>query len=241
MAARTALNKSRQLGAQLAGLFAAHNAKHCGGQENGQRLNRHRLHLLAVNTPDIRVFVDNQQRKAENTAIALLIDASGSMAEHIDLAVHAAYVVAKCLQNLKGIATTVAAFPYGDDEHVLEVKSFNLPPVFDRFGQVYANNNTPTAEVVMWGIQRLFPRKEERKIMIIFTDGRPNSYTSAQRAVKKAMELGIEVYVIALNDSTKGKNKGFIDENLISPIARIEDLGSAIINLLRSALIKRAA
>lgn len=241
IAARTALFKSRQLSAQLAGLFAAHNAKHCGTRENGQRLSAHRLHLLAVNTPDKRVFTDKRQRKAENTAIALLIDASASMDRHIELAVQAAYVVAKCLQTMKGIVTTVAAFPHGDDERVLEVKPFNLPPVFDRFGQVYANNNTPTAEVVMWGIQRLFPRKEERKVMIIFTDGRPNNYHTAARAVKKAMEMGIEVYVIALNDPNKNRSGGFIDGDLVSPIAKIEDLGPAIIKLLRKALIERAA
>lgn len=241
IAARAALVKSRQLSAQLAGLFAAHNAKHCGTRENGQRLSAHRLHLLAVDTPDKRVFTDRRQRKAENTAIALLIDASASMDSHIGLAVQAAYVVAKCLQTMKGIVTTVAAFPHGNDEQVLEVKPFNLPPVFDRFGQVYANNNTPTAEVVMWGIQRLFPRKEERKMMIIFTDGRPNNYHTAKRAVEKAMSMGIEVYVIALNDPHKSRSSSFIDEDLVSPIAKIEDLGPAIIKLLRKALIERAA
>ena len=53
--------------------------------------------------------------------------------------------------------------------------------------------------------------------------------------------MGIEVYVIGLNDPYKYASSRFIDKDRISPIEKIEDLGPAIIKLLRKALVERAA
>jgi hypothetical protein len=240
----TALQKSGKLRSQLSGLFQAQYQRHGFSVQNGLRLNKGTVHLIAVNTPDKRVFTAHQERKQENTAIQLLLDSSGSMkGPTMSLASNSAYAAATCIEMMKGVICGVGAFP-GEDNSILEVKAFGVKPDLRKFFAVYASGGTPIAEAVLWGGQQLSLRRENRKMIILFTDGAPDQIPEVREAIKKVMKYGIELYVVAMGNDPEqllDYTSKWVDRSLISPITKIDELGAAFIKLLRKTLIHKKA
>jgi hypothetical protein len=240
----TALQKSGKLRSQLSGLFQAQYQRHGFSVQNGLRLNKGTVHLIAVNTPDKRVFTAHQERKQENTAIQLLLDSSGSMkGPTMSLASNSAYAAATCIEMMKGVICGVGAFP-GADNSILEVKAFGVKPDLRKFFAVYASGGTPMAEAVLWGGQQLSLRRENRKMIILFTDGAPDRVPEVREAIKKVKKYGIELYVVAMGSDPKqllDSTSVWVDRSLISPISKIDELGAAFIKLLRKVLVYKKA
>ena len=242
------LQKTTGLRSQLAGLFQAQHQRHGFSAQSGHRLGKKNLHLVAVNTPDKRIFSVRQQRKQENTAISILVDSSGSMTGQMTLALNASYAVAKCIESMNGVTCNIGSFPecslYDEDIMVVrDVKPFGAQPDLRRFYLVDSGGSTPTAEALLWAGQQLTHRRENRKMVILFTDGDPDCIIQTQDAVKKIKECGIELYVVAMGDSpeyTLTMASRWVDKSLVSPITKIEELGPALMKLLKYKLIQAA-
>ncbi len=164
------------------------------------RLAPRRLWRSAVN--DSRVFQKRQPKVMESTAVHILLDVSGSTNKIIDKEVQSAFALVKALQNVRGISCGVSAFPvayldsYFEGTPGISWLVRHGQRVGDTFPDVRFYGMTPLAEALWWMTAQMRRLRQKRKLLVIFTDGFPDSAESAARALEDTRSCGIEVYGI---------------------------------------------
>ncbi|MCK9195417.1 MAG: hypothetical protein M0P16_00370 [Syntrophales bacterium] len=236
--------KTAKMKTQLSGLFQAIGLKQKYPSMVGSRIDSRSIHLVGTQTPDNRVFLTRREREKVNTAIALLVDRSGSMKEDISLAVQSAYVTSRSLESLPGITHCIGLFP-GEDRNtysdILLAKEFEERCRPEQFFNINADGGTPMAEAALWAGMMLTHRLETRRIAILFTDGDPNDDDQAKKAVALLRLHGIELYVVLLSDSGHALEytSSWIDNESVTIISKIEQLPNALHGLLKYTLLKK--
>ena len=204
------------------------------------RLDTHRIHRLTVG--DTRLFLRPGERHGLHTAVHILLDCSGSMSGRpMELAGQACFAVASALHAIPGISVAVTAFP-GDQtppdtmqaRHRCTVAPLLRPQekLHSRFS-VSAAGSTPMAEALWWVIQQLHPLPESRKIILIISDGEPDSHEAAIAALQTATANGCETYGIGLN--TQAIHKLLPGHS--RSISQITELAENMFALLHQALL----
>jgi cobaltochelatase CobT len=220
MAAKTVRHR-----AKLAGLFQATRMKRHNPQLNGNRIDSRSVHRLAAVTPDTRIFQSRNDKVANNTAISIVVDKSGSMNYNpgqMDLALASSLSIAKAVESMPGVTVSVAAFPYNDG--VLMLKDFNEPVKSSQFA-INAGGGTPTATALRWAGQKLWIRQETRKIVLCLTDGDPDSPSKSRAMATLLRDNGIETYAIGIGAGTGGMCTRCIgcDSQEITDITQLAD------------------
>lgn len=200
------------------------------------RLSSSLCHRLATVTPG--VFIRKDFREAPNTAIHLLLDTSGSMATGaLELANAVCYAVGKALQGIPGVNLGITAFPGGRSPE----NGATVTPVL-RHGEklskqfpCMAYGLTPLAEALWWVMQQMCFLREERKIILIITDGDPDSVSAALKALGQARKLGIECYGLGIMHP---KITALLPHTS-RVIERLPQLAPALFELLHNALTQR--
>jgi cobalamin biosynthesis protein CobT len=166
---------------------------------NGRKLSSRAL--SSIPTGQTKVFTKRIDGVGIDTAVLFLIDRSGSMSNAIDTAAKAALAAALAIESNQGCSVQVAAFPGCKEDKVIEIS---------KFGQKVADNSaiyrvigtegsTPLAPAMIYGLQELALRQEERKVMIVVTDGNPDCETSSERAYELAKKMGVDLIGIGIN------------------------------------------
>lgn len=227
---KDALQSSNALRQRLAGLLQAQELRRIAPSRNG-KLHTGKLHKLAIGNP--RVFSKEDSVKGRRTAVHILLDTSGSMAnDRIRLARQACFAVAKALSSIKGINPAVTAFP--------DVRTGGVYPLLKHGNRltdrslVEADGGTPLAPALWWVSQTLYPMPEQRKIILVITDGVPDNRQAALEAINRIGKLGMEVYGIGIQlemvrDLFPGRAR---------VIRSLADLASAMFGLLQDTLIR---
>ena len=201
------------------------------------RLSSSLCHRLVVGNP--RVFVKNGFRESPNTAVHILLDSSGSMTDSgLMLANAVCYAVGKALQGIAGINLGITAFPGGR----VNGNKTTVAPVL-RHGEKLSNRFpetayglTPLAEALWWVIQQMCLLRENRKIILIITDGEPDSIPTAQETFKQAQKKGFEccgLGIMCPSISTLLPHTSRVIETL-------PQLAPALFELLEGALRRKA-
>jgi len=172
----------------------------------GRVVDPKRLHRIAVN--DSRIFAHKDQRQSPNTAIHLVVDLSGSMGGGKDaMALDAAMALALALEPIRGVTQAITAFPgsFGLDDRVVKILGHgeqvrNQVGYFAQRGR----GGTPMTGALWYAAADLLARTEERKVMLVLTDGSPNHFASASDMVKKAMLAGIQVIGVGIEYDVTG-------------------------------------
>ena len=234
------------------------------GQRSG-RLDTGSLSRL-VKFGEEKVFKRKQVTKAKNAALSLLIDCSGSMDEHnkIATAAYTAYALSTTLERL-GINHEVLGFTTSDkrpDEAVAEHMKTGVEysrydnlyiPIFKPFGERLNSQskaglaslatarwlgNNVDGESLAIAASRLSQQKEERKILIVLSDGNPVCYgdkhqirSHLKKTVKDIIKSKIEVLGIGINDDAV---KTYYPKHLV--INRLSDLPTVVMGQLRKFL-----
>lgn len=227
-----ALRASIGLRSRLQGLLEAKIRQSTGVGLRGSLSTKH-LYRLRIGNP--RIFTSQEERQGLNTAVHLLLDVSSSMSgSAIQLARQACYAVAKALSGIKGINPAVTAFPsegYADNTVApLLSHGEKLPPYLS----VKANGSTPLAEALWWVVQTMLPLRESRKIILILTDGMPNSVPNAKSALDIARKTGFEVFGIGILSSCIAQ----LLPKTSQTIYNLSDLAPTIFTILQKALLK---
>jgi cobalamin biosynthesis protein CobT len=223
-----------QMRARLAGLFQAVRLQRSHPKQVGHRIDREGVHRIACSTPDLRYFSSRRPRPKENTAVVILGDRSGSMnGEQIKVAIRSAFVTAEALELLPGVACAVGFFPWGSTQ-VAQLKDFGEKPKASRFA-LTANGGTPMAEALLWAGMKLSHRKEPRKIIVVMTDGHPDDEPAVHKAMERLSGCGIETYGIGIHD----RNILHWLKEGARTIDRIEELPTALVDVLKEALVER--
>jgi cobalamin biosynthesis protein CobT len=229
--ARQACNALRT---RLGGLLQTKVLSRAAGGRRG-RLDTGQLHRLAVSDP--RVFRIKAERVGIDTAVHILLDCSGSMVRRIHLACQACYAVASALEASR-INIAVTAFP---GTQTPDGSYSTIAPVI-RHGQKVTPNldlspagGTPMGEALWWLMQEMLPLAEKRKLVLIVTDGDPDSVDCATQTIEQGRKAGFEIYGI-----------GITSQAIMSLLPRrsvvvnaMPELAPAMFTLLENAILIR--
>ena len=181
-----------------------------------------------------KIFLAESRHTGLSTAIHILLDCSVSMqGEPINLARKICYFVAKTLESIRGINPAVTLFPASSVGSTVYPLIRHGQRVSDRFA-ISAGGDTPLAPAIWWTLQNMLPLKEKRKIILILTDGVPNSVSATLKALNKCRQLGFEVYGIGI--MCRAVEILLLGNSRI--IYSLDDLAPAIFGLLQSTLCK---
>ncbi len=229
-----ALQASIALRIRLQGFLQAHTQKRrCIGRRG--TLHANSLHRLQVG--NARVFQKESEQQGLNTAVHVLLDVSGSMAgAPINLANQACFAVATALRHLRGVNPAVTAFPAATATNsVFPIMRHGqpVPVMFD----IRASGGTPLAGALWWVLQTMLPLKEQRKMILVITDGMPDNKLAASNALGVAQKLGFEVYGLGIRD----EHITHMLPHTSRVVNDLPDLVPAMFALLQAALLKGGA
>lgn len=196
------------------------------------RLDPRRLHQIPFG--GTTVFRGFSQRHSLNTAVHLLLDASGSMSKRIGLASACCWAVAQAL-NANDLSVGITAFCESKDEGakvmpLLRHGQSVRPPCQPGVGGL-----TPMEEALMWCLQRLSRAAEPRKIILLLTDGHPTQEGPARAALAAAQRGGVEVYGIGIQSDGLSAYLPTTSQS----IDRLDQLPGAVFALLSSTLFNQ--
>lgn len=205
------------------------------------RIEPKRLARLA--TADAAIFVRKGSRQGVNTAVHILLDSSSSMSgQRMFLACKACYATASALSNIPGISVAVSGFP-GEPHRAAQdqIRSWQtVAPILKHKEKMHqkfhpiGQGSTPMASAIWWAMQQLHNLPEERRIILILSDGDPDSIPETQNAIRAAHEQGHEVYGIGIETTAFSR---LLPGNLSRAINNLNDLAPAMFELLQHALI----
>ena len=199
------------------------------------RLDTGQLHRLAVSDP--RLFRTKAERTGIDTAVHILLDCSGSMVRRIRLACCSCYAVASALEASK-INVAVTAFPSSQ----LPNGSYStVSPIITHGQKVHTNldltpaGGTPMGEALWWVMQNMLPLSELRKLILVVTDGEPDSLECATQAIEQGEKAGFEIYGIGI--TCPGINVLLPRRNAV--VNSMAELVPAMFTLLEGAILGR--
>ena len=229
-----ALQASIALRTRLQGFLQAQTQRRCG---IGRRGTLHANSLYRLQVGNARVFQKESVQLGLNTAVHIMLDVSGSMAgAPINLAKRACFAVTTALSRIRGVNPAVTAFPAAmSTNSVFPIMQHGqaVPDLFD----IRASGGTPLAGALWWVLQTMLPLKEQRKMILVITDGMPDNPLAANNAIGAAQKLGFEVYGLGIRD-------GHITRLLPHTSKVVNDLPElvpAMFAMLQTALLKGGA
>jgi len=229
-----ALQASITLRTRLQGFLQAHTQKRRSIGRRGT-LHANSLHRLQVG--NARVFQKESVQRGLNTAVHVLLDVSGSMAgSPINLASRACFAVATALSHIRGVNPAVTAFPATTvTNSVFPIMRHGqpVPVMFD----IRASGGTPLTGALWWVLQTMLPLKEQRKMILVITDGMPDNPLAANNAIGVAQELGFEVYGLGI----RNEHITHLLPHTSRVVNDLPDLAPAMFAMLQAALIKGGA
>ena len=226
-----ALQVSIALRTRLQGFLQAQSYRRCIIGRRG-KLHTSSLHRLQVG--NTRVFHKESQQQGINTAVHILLDVSGSMAgAPINLANQACFAVAKALGHIRGVNPAVTAFPATAGTNSVFSIMRHGQAVSDLL-DIRASGGTPLAEALWWVLQTMLPLKEQRKMIVVITDGMPDNPLAANNAIGMAQKLGFEVYGIGI----RNEHIAFLLPHTSRVVNDLPDLAPAIFAMLQTGLLK---
>ena len=204
-------------------------------------LDTQRLHRLFTGNP--RIFRKHAEKQGIDTAVHILLDCSGSMGgAPMALAGQACFAVASALHAIPGVNIAVTAFP-GNPSGIPGTNACwkTVAPILKHGERLHrdfslaANGDTPLGEALWWVMQQMQALHEPRKIVLIITDGHPDSLTIAQGAIRTGLAIGYEIYGIGI-----GESSGILQILPASSmtILNLPELASAMFAMLSKSLLK---
>ncbi|MCH5144479.1 VWA domain-containing protein [Desulfovibrio sp. UIB00] len=229
-----ALQASIALRTRLQGFLQAQTQRRCS---IGRRGTLHANSLYRLQVGNARVFQKESVQLGLNTAVHILLDVSGSMAgAPINLAKRACFAVTTALSRIRGVNPAVTAFPAATATNSVFPIMRHGQAVPDQF-DILASGGTPLPGALWWVLQTMLPLKEQRKMILVITDGMPDNPLAANNAIGVAQKLGFEVYGLGIRDEHI--------THLLPHTSRVAndlpDLVPAMFALLQVALLKGGA
>jgi len=156
---------------------------------------------------DLKVFRKKEETEGTNTAVALLVDYSGSMWTTMPLtdgssrttagqttAQEAAYETHFALASV--LSTYEVPFlSIAFANHVCVLKEFDEPLSAHRWDDG-SSGDTATGDAVEEALIRITAREEEKRILVVVTDGEPNDHDSLMAGCRFARQNGIQIAVV---------------------------------------------
>jgi cobaltochelatase CobT len=202
------LNESGKIRASLQGLIQSSRFDRPVNKRSGNRIDGRKLSRLAQG--NARIFERRYHRQAPNSAVHLLLDGSGSMMEEYDpnkkglrligLATKAAVALALALEGISGVNPAITRFPFDDTENVepLLRHGQKVRPNAALFSPIADGNSTPLHSALWYAAASVLATREERKVIMVLTDGQPDDEAAARAIIRHCEATGIELVGIGI-------------------------------------------
>lgn len=195
------------------------------------RLNSSKLYRGMIHDP--KLFLDREEKQSLNTAIHILLDASGSMRYRIGLAGRTCYAVGKALETIHGLSLGISVFPVDREGGIYPIVPQGTP-VHNRFF-MHATGNTPLGESLWWTMQKMIGLPQPRKIILIVTDGEPSDQDLALESIAFAKLFGFELYGIGIHSE---QICNYLPKSSIT-IRNLDNLPTSMFTILQKALLQK--
>lgn len=202
-------------------------------ETRGRKVDSRRLKGVAGG--DYRVFRRDKRAKKVNTAVHILLDASSSMraGSRITIANEASLAIAQSLEAIPRVSVAVTAFKGGLENPVYEMLQHNQTARASagRFA-VTASGGTPMAPALWHAARDLCNRNEERKIVMVITDGMPCHADQCHNVISLMQRSGYEMVGIGIGSDAIS---GFISDHCV--IQDASDLKHRLFEIFRKKLV----
>lgn len=234
------LNDSGKIRASLQGLVQSSRYNRPVNKRSGNRIDGRKLTRLMQG--DSRVFEHRNHRQTPNTAVHLLVDGSYSMTavydpnnpthRRINLAMESAVALALALEGISGVNPAVTRFPFGDTNNVVPLLKHGqkVRPNAAVFSAV-AHGDTPLDSALWYAASSVLATREERKVIMVLTDGEPDDKRSAKAVIHRCEATGIEVVGIGIAFDTS-----YLFDNSIC-INNVTELRTELFRISRDILL----
>lgn len=186
---------SSAIRARLLGLLQAKNRQRQYLHDRGKRVDGKRLTRVACG--DSRVFIQREEKRRPETAVHVLLDASGSMRARQEIANHAAVSLALAVSSIPKCDIAVSMFPgVGGEVSPVVRRGQPVRPNMGRFA-VSSSGGTPLSEAMLYSARELAASRKERKVLIVVTDGQPAN-GAAVHYLQKLIAPHVDIYSIGI-------------------------------------------
>ena len=234
-----AFSESGKIRASLQGLIQSSRYDRPVNKRSGNRIDGRKL--VRLSQGDSRVFERRTHKQAPNTALHLLVDASGSMNmlpdqnaqfRLIQLAMDSAVALALALEGISGVNPAITRFPHGDTDNVnpLLKHGQKVRPNSSAFSAI-TNGGTPLHTALWYAAASVMATKEERKVIMVLTDGEPDDYDAAKSVIRRCEATGIELVGVGICIDTS-----HLFDNSIC-INNVSDLRSELFRISKDLLL----
>lgn len=170
---------------------------------SGTRINPLKAQLLSLG--ETRIFKDRIYKKEFETAIHILVDVSSSMLtsdggenSRCEDACKVALTLSLALEGIDGIKTMATYFPGQCSEYDVALKAEERASmVAPRFDQK-PRGSTPLAQALWYSFDKFQEIGYRRNIVLVITDGMPDSVNNVKNCFDYAREHHIEIYGISI-------------------------------------------
>lgn len=177
----------------------------------GRRLNVKRA--IRIPLGETNIWNKKTYDLDHNTSIHILVDTSSSMLStasdgnfpnyrlsRIDHAKICAYCIAKALEGVPNTESQVSFFPSsGNYEVGICKQSWESVKSTMKYFDQKPMGSTPMAQAMAYALTKFKYSDKDRNILLIITDGMPDSISNVKEQLAQCEHLGIELRVLSIN------------------------------------------
>lgn len=200
------------------------------------RLNTAKLFRIKTGNP--KVFIQKTEAVAINTSLHILLDASASMyGKRMELATASCHAIASACSGIRRLNITITAFNgnhRGDACSVyplLKIRTTRSCP-----HQPHSPRRDASGPRALVDHETTSVCREQRKMLLVLTDGQPHDMNATQKAVEIANKIGLKVYGLGMLDRSIGD---FLPDTS-RVIYRLEELPAMLFELLHDVLTRKS-
>jgi Mg-chelatase subunit ChlD len=234
---------SAKIRSQLYGLVQSSQRVGSRNKRSGKRLDTNSLYR--VMNGDTRVFRTPANKQRPNTAVHILVDMSGSMSKlsktpekrMYEVARESALSLSLALEPIQGVNPAVTYFMGHEEKPIYSVVKHG-ENVVNQAGKfmLRATGSTPMAEAIWYAAFELSKTREERKMIIVITDGEPNNPVSCKKVIDLCESSNVEMIGIGIEVPSVCR---FFSNNIL--INDVNDLKKTLFKLMEKSLTSTAA
>jgi hypothetical protein len=210
-----------QMGSRLEMMLIAQTEDHEYLTRSGHRLCGKRITQAVMGGS---TFQRRELGEEIDTAVSIVVDASGSMKELISVVLSTAYCLCDVMEKLD-IPVSCLTF---NEHFTTQVKEFEQSS--SQCGSAFmvgSGGGTPMEAGVIRGAKDLSTRQETRRVLICLSDGRPDNLDNTLTALRTAVYEGLDVACLYLMDDVSDPAVGVQD--MINRINKIDGAHATLV------------
>lgn len=203
--------------------------------ERGRRVSGNRL--AGTVSGNMRVFRKTVRKRSLNTAVYLLVDGSSSMGSGVgsdmQIANEAALAVGLALDGTPRVTPLVSYFAGGESSAVVEAVKAGESVERNAGRFCFSGQGGTPLSSALWKVAQTFSRRnEERKIVMVVTDGGPNSPEKVKHVLGLMKRSGYECMGIGIGSDAVSN---YFDDYCV--IRQVSDLEKTLFDMVQDKLV----